>query len=103
MAEHSVLNRPSIFRRQMASIKEGRGHISLEEREKNERRAQRTEKQRHPKNKRAAKKTAQMHFRCSPKFHEDAKAYAAHANRSVSDIMEEALELLMKQKGFNRG
>ena len=73
-----------------------------EERAKKERRAQLTEKQRHPGHKRAVR-TTQMGFRCAPEFHQFTKQLAAHMDCSVSDVVEEAVYLLAKNKKFKGG
>lgn len=73
-----------------------------EDRAKKERRAALTEKQRHPGHKRAVR-TTQMGFRCAPAFHKFTKELAAHMDCSVSDVVEEAVYLLAKNKKFKGG
>ncbi len=63
---------------------------------KAERRTQLTEKQR----KRNAVRTSQINFRCSPAFRELAAGMAKHLDCSIADVMDEALEMLAKAKGY---
>jgi hypothetical protein len=67
---------------------------------KAERRAQLTEKQR--KRGGNAVRTTQINFRCSPAFRELAAGVARHLECSIADVMEDALEMLAKAKGYGR-
>jgi hypothetical protein len=61
-----------------------------------ERRTQLTDKQRN----RGGVRNAQINFRCSPAFREFAHAMAKHLDCSIADVMEEALEMLAKDKDY---
>lgn len=72
-----------------------------EVRAQKERRTQLTEKQRH----RSAVRTTQINFRCSPDFKakvDGLKSFLGQrgVNMSIADIMEEALDLIAKAKGY---
>jgi len=69
---------------------------SRESRKKAERRTQLTEKQR----KRGAVRTDQIGYRCTPEFHQLALGMAKHLDCSIADVMEEALQMLAKAKGY---
>lgn len=70
-----------------------------EERVRKERRTQLTEKQR----RRGAVRTAQLNFRCSPEFKQLVLDLAQHMDCGIADMMEEAIALLAKAKGFKGG
>ena len=69
---------------------------SREARKKAEKRTQLTEKQR----KRGAVRTDQIGFRCTPAFHQLASGMAKNLKCSIADVMEQALEMLAKAKGY---
>jgi len=64
-----------------------------------ERRSTMSTKQRH----RGATRTAQINFRCTPDFKVLAAGLAKHCDASVADVMEEALALLAREKGYRGG
>ena len=45
-------------------------------------------------------RTSQINFRCSPAFRELAAGMAKHLHCSIADVMDEALEMLAKAKGY---
>jgi hypothetical protein len=69
-----------------------------EARAQKERRTQLTDKQRS----RSAVRTAQINFRCSPEFKArlDGLKVFLGKSTSIADIMEEALDLIAKDKGY---
>ena len=68
-----------------------------EARARKEKRTQLTEKQRQ----RKPTRTAQINFRCTPEFHAMAFGMQKHlGGRSIADVMELALEMLAKEKGY---
>jgi hypothetical protein len=67
-------------------------------RAKAERRTQLTEKQRRRGGN--AVRTTQINFRCSPAFRELAAGVAKHLGCSIADVMEDALDLLVQEKGY---
>jgi hypothetical protein len=69
---------------------------SRQARAKRERRTQLTAKQR----KRNAVRTAQINFRCSPKFKDLVAGLAKHLDCSIADVLEEAADLLAEKKGY---
>jgi hypothetical protein len=69
---------------------------SREARKKAEKRTQLSEKQR----KRGAVRTDQINFRCSPAFHQLAAGMAKHLDCSIADVMDEALQMLAKARGY---
>jgi hypothetical protein len=71
-----------------------------EARAKQERRTQLTEKQRE---RSGAIRTEQINFRCSAAFKAKVNAMKKHkgADRSIADVLEQALDLLAKSEGFN--
>ena len=71
-----------------------------EARAKQERRAQLTEKQRE---RGIAVRTEQINFRCSAAFKAKTHAMKTHkgADRSIADVLEQALNLLAKHEGYN--
>jgi predicted HicB family RNase H-like nuclease len=67
-----------------------------EVRQRREKRAQMTERQR----KRQAVRTAQLNFRCSPAFKARAAAMAGQLECSLADLFELALDALAHAKGL---
>lgn len=69
---------------------------SREARKKAEKRTQLTDKQRN----RGAVRTDQIGYRCTPEYHQLARGLAKHLDCSIADVMEEALQMLAKAKGY---
>ena len=74
--------------------------VSREERAKQERRTQLTDRQRE---RAPAVRTDQINFRCSAAFKAKTKVMQKHggANRSIADVLEQAVDLLAKHEGLD--
>ena len=70
-----------------------------EERARKERHSQLTEKQR----RRGAVRTAQLNYRCSPEHKQLVLDLSKFLDSGIADMMEEAMALLAKTKGFKGG
>ncbi len=91
-AEEKVDSFTSMFQGPPASRRQQR-----EARVQKERRTQLTEKQRG----RSAIRTAQINFRCSPEYKDRLKGLQDFmGGAAIADLQEEALELLIKAKGY---
>ena len=71
----------------------------IEKRMRSEKRSTLSAKQR----KRGATRTAQINYRCTPAYRELAAGLAKHCKASIADLMEEALTMLAKTKGYSGG
>lgn len=68
----------------------------IEKRIASEKRSSMSDRQR----KRGAVRTAQINFRCSPGFKRDVAGVADHCDASIADVLEEALAMFAKAKGY---
>jgi len=74
-----------------------------DERSRKERLTVLTEKERQRERKRAAVRTAQINFRCTPVFKDKVLAVKVYLGLTVPDMMDAALDMLAKKKGYKGG
>lgn len=79
------------------------GYAAKPERVEHRLRAERRSTMSTGQRRRGATRTTQINFRCTPAFKALSAGLAKHCDKSVADIMEEAVSFLAKAHGYRGG